>query len=192
MTFRKSTSLAILAFAALATAGTGAALAQGMGRGPGRSGPGPLCRSQESFVPRIAARLETTLRPTDAQKADFEALKQALTKAEATLKASCPTEAETANQAPPARLALAEKRMAAGLEALRTVRPAVDTLYAKLDDRQRDALRWMPRGPMFAGMMMGGPGHGEGGGGEWRGHGEGRGGGDWHGGPRNRGDAPRP
>jgi len=181
MTFRKSTSLAILAFAALATAGTGVALAQGMGMGmgPGRGGPGPLCRSQESFVPRIAARLETTLRPTDGQKADFEALKQALTKAEATLKASCPTEAETANQAPPARLALAEKRMAAGLEALRTVRPAVDTLYAKLDDRQRDALRWMPRGPMFAGMMRGG-------------HGEGRGGGDWHGGPRNRGDAPRP
>ena len=77
MTFRKSTSLAILAFAALATAGTGAALAQGMGMG--RGGPGPLCRSQESFVPRIAARLETTLRPTDGQKADFEALKQALT-----------------------------------------------------------------------------------------------------------------
>ena len=188
MTFRKSTSLAILAFAALATAGTGAALAQGMGMG--RGGPGPLCRSQESFVPRIAARLETTLRPTDAQKADFEALKQAMTKAEATLKASCPTEAETANQAPPARLALAEKRMAAGLEALRTVRPAVDTLYAKLDDKQRDALRWMPRGPMFAGMMMGGHGHGEGRWGEGRGahggeHGEGRGG------PRHR-DAPRP
>ena len=187
MTVRKSTSLAILAFAALATAGTGAALAQGMGMG--RGGPGPLCRSQESFVPRIAARLETTVRPTDGQKADFEALKQALTKAEATLKASCPTEAETANQAPPARLALAEKRMAAGLEALRTVRPAVDTLYAKLDDKQRDALRWMPRGPMFAGMMMGGHGEGRGGG---LGQGEGRGGGDWHGGPRHRGDAPRP
>ncbi len=69
-----------------------------------------------------------------------------MTKAEQTLKASCPTEAERADRAPPARLALAEKRMTAGLEALKTVRGPFDTLYAKLDDKQRDALRWSGRG----------------------------------------------
>jgi hypothetical protein len=173
---RKTFTLAALAL----TAGIGAAFAQA-GPGPGPGGPGgagpmmgqgrmmdghhgmggmggpggggPLCRTQDSMVPRMAARLETTVKPTDAQKADFEALKAAMTKAEATLKAACPTQAELADRTPPARLALAEKRMAAGLDAIRTVRPAFDALYAKLDDKQRDAMRWM-RGPM--GMMDGG------------------------------------
>lgn len=133
-------------------------MGQGMGHGMGRDGgmgPGMmgggmmggrmgerLCAAKDPMAPMIATRLETRLKPTDAQRADFDALKAAMAKAEQTLKAACPTEAERADRTPPARLAMAEKRMTAGLEALKTVRGPFDTLYAKLDDKQRDNLRW--------------------------------------------------
>lgn len=150
----------VAGIAALVAAG-GVALAQGphgdgmmrMGHGMGRDGgmgPGMmggrmgerLCAAKDPMAPMIATRLETRLKPTDAQRADFDALKAAMAKAEQTLKAACPTDAERADRTPPARLAMAEKRMTAGLEALKTVRGPFDTLYAKLDDKQRDNLRW--------------------------------------------------
>jgi len=123
-----------------------------MGGGPGSMAGMPMmmggrvCQSAESFVPRMTARLERSVTLTDAQKPDFEALKAAMTKAEATLKAGCPTEAERNDRTPTGRLALAEKRMTAGLEAIRTVRPVFDAFYAKLDDKQRDQLRWANAG----------------------------------------------
>lgn len=107
---------------------------------------GRICQSSESIVPRMTTRLERSVTLTDAQKPDFEALKAAMTKAEATLKAACPTEADRNDRTPTGRLALAEKRMTAGLEAIKTVRPAFDTFYAKLDDKQRDQLRWAGAG----------------------------------------------
>lgn len=112
---------------------------------------GRLCQSNESMVPRMTERLERSVTLTDAQKPDFEALKAAMAKAEATLKAACPTDAERTDRTPTGRLAVAEKRMTAGLEAIRTVRPAFDTFYAKLDDRQRDQLRWAGHGGMIGG-----------------------------------------
>ena len=117
----------------------------GMGMGPGMMGGRMgerLCAAKEPVAPLMATRLETRLKPTDAQRADFDALKAAMAKAEQTLKAACPTDAERSDRTPPARMALAEKRMTAGLDALKTVRGPFDTLYAKLDDKQRDALRW--------------------------------------------------
>jgi hypothetical protein len=109
---------------------------------------GRLCQSNDSMVPRMTQRLERSVTLTDAQKPDFEALKAAMAKAEATMKAACPTDAERNDRTPTGRLAVAEKRMTAGLEAIRTVRPAFDTFYGKLDDRQRDQLRWAGRGDM--------------------------------------------
>ena len=45
------------------------------------------------------------------------------------------------------RLAAMEKHLTSMLDAVKLVRPAADALYAKLDDKQRDALRWaMPTG----------------------------------------------
>ena len=35
--------------------------------------------------------------------------------------------------------------MAAGLDAIRTVKEPFNALYAKLSDQQRDSLRWMSR-----------------------------------------------
>lgn len=163
----------VAGIAALVAAG-GVALAQGRGgdgmmrmggpgmEGHGMGGPGMgggmgpgmmggrmgerLCAAKDPIAPLIATRLETRLKPSDGQRADFDALKSAMAKAEQTLKAACPTEAERSDRTPPARLALAEKRMTAGLEALKTVRGPFDTLYAKLDDKQRDTLRWSGRG----------------------------------------------
>ncbi|PSC02442.1 hypothetical protein SLNSH_24115 [Alsobacter soli] len=150
--------------------GLGAAIAQergmgGMGGWGGMMGGGPgmgrmmgarFCNAKEPMAPRLADRLETTLKVTDAQKGDFDNLRKALADAEGKLKAACPTEAELADRTPPGRLALAEKRMSAGLDAIRTIRPAVDTLYAKLDDKQKDRLRWMGPGRMHDGHGMGG------------------------------------
>ncbi|GGH11434.1 hypothetical protein GCM10007036_08480 [Alsobacter metallidurans] len=133
----------------------------GMGPGMGRMMGERLCTAKEPVAPRIADRIESTVRITDAQKGEFENLRKALADGEAKLKAGCPTDAERADRTPPGRLALAEKGMAAGLDAIRTVRPAADALYAKLDDKQRDRLRWM------------GPGRREGGGhGHWWNRGE--------------------
>ena len=129
--------------------------------GPGMMGGGMMgarfCAADEPFAPRILDRMERRIQPTDAQKPEFDALKVAAAKAEQQLKAACPTEAERADMTPPGRLNLAEKRMSAGLEALRTIKAPFDALYAKLDDKQRDRMRWAQRG------------WGEHGGG-WRGH----------------------
>lgn len=96
---------------------------------------------------RMIERLERAIKPTDAQKPELEALKAALTKAQDSMKASCPKEGEAPDLTPPGRLASMEKHLSSMLEAIKIVRPAADALYAKLDDKQRDALRWaMPMG----------------------------------------------
>src|SRR4051812_8329203 len=68
-----------------------------------------FCASDKAFAPRIAERLEGTIRPTDAQKPEFDTLKAAIEKAETGMKAACPTQAERDDRTPPGRLALAEK-----------------------------------------------------------------------------------
>jgi len=149
--------------AALAVAGFGAAFAQradGRGAGPGGPmGPGMMmpggmgmmghgvmaerfCAAKDPFAPRITNGIEKLLQPTDAQKADFDALKTAVAKAETDLKAACPTEAELADRTPPGRLNLAEKHLSAMLAAVGTIKGPFNALYAKLDDAQRDRIRW--------------------------------------------------
>jgi hypothetical protein len=140
--------------AILALGGAGAAFAERghgpMGPGGGMMGPGMMgprfCAATEPLAPRILERMERRIQPTDAQKAEFDALKTAAAKAEEQLKAGCPTEAERTDMTPPGRLNLAEKRMSAGLEALRTIKGPFDAFYAKLDDKQRDRIRWAQRG----------------------------------------------
>jgi hypothetical protein len=129
--------------------GDGPGMHAGMMGGMGGMGPQYMgrrfCESKDSVAPRILGRLESSIRPTDAQKPDFDALKAAAVKAEDIMRSACPSAAEQADRTPPARLALAEKRMTAALEALKAIRGPFDSLYAKLDDSQRDRLRWMNR-----------------------------------------------
>ena len=122
-------------------------MGMGWGSGPGSGfagGPGPLrfCLSAESHADRMIGRLERTTQPKPEQRAEFDALKVAAQRAERTVKAGCPTATEREDRTPTGRLALAEKGATAMAEAIRTVRPAFDAYYAKLDDKQRDRMRW--------------------------------------------------
>ncbi len=80
--------------------------------------------------------IDRDVKPTDAQRASLDALRDAATKAEDTLKSSCrPTGART----PPARLAAVGARLDSLLQAIGTVRPALDTFYNSLSDEQKAA-----------------------------------------------------
>jgi hypothetical protein len=78
--------------------------------------------------------IERSLKPTDAQRASLTALQDTAAKAADILKSSCPpADART----PPARLAAVGTRLDAMLQAVGTVRPALDTFYNSLTDEQK-------------------------------------------------------
>jgi hypothetical protein len=89
------------------------------------------------FAERMIEGIERATRPTEQQKPAFDKLKEAATKAAETAKAGCPTEPSLT---PPGRLANAEKRLTAMLEAIRVVRPAMDAYYNSLSDEQKARL----------------------------------------------------
>jgi hypothetical protein len=102
---------------------------RGMGRPCGPQG--------GRFAERRLERIERATRPTAEQKPAFDALKDASNKAADIIKAACPTETSVT---PPGRLAAAEKRLTAMLEAVRTVRPAMEAYYNSLSDEQKARL----------------------------------------------------
>jgi hypothetical protein len=78
----------------------------------------------------IAARVH----PTETQRASLTALQDATAKAAAMLEAACqPSDAIT----PPARLEAVRKRLEIMLQAVKTVRAALDDFYGKLSDEQK-------------------------------------------------------
>jgi hypothetical protein len=80
--------------------------------------------------------IERNVKPTDAQRASLTALQDAAVKAADTLKSSCPpADART----PPARLAAVGARLDSMLQAIGTVRPALDNFYNSLTDEQKAA-----------------------------------------------------
>ncbi|MEJ0075889.1 MAG: Spy/CpxP family protein refolding chaperone [Alphaproteobacteria bacterium] len=82
-------------------------------------------------------RLERVTQPTAEQRANFDKLKEAAGKAHDIMRGVCPIERSAT---PTGRLANAEKRLAAMLEAVRTVRPAMDAYYGTLSDEQKARL----------------------------------------------------
>jgi hypothetical protein len=81
-----------------------------------------------------AAEIDARLHPTDAQRASLTALQNAGAKADEMLKTAC--QADDA-LTPPARLAAAGKRLQVMLQAITTVRTALDDFYGKLTDEQK-------------------------------------------------------
>ena len=81
-------------------------------------------------IQKIAQQVE----PDQAQQALLEELKDASLKAVNILKAACPTELPSTA---PGRLAAMRSRVDAMLEAVRTVRPALEKFYPSLNDEQR-------------------------------------------------------
>src|SRR5712671_3589155 len=81
-----------------------------------------------------ATEIDAGLHPTDAQRASLTALQNANAKAEEMLRNSC--QADDA-LTPPARLAAVGKRLDVMLQAVKTVRAALDDFYGKLTDEQK-------------------------------------------------------
>jgi hypothetical protein len=94
----------------------------------------PNCGTTGPATDWPAAEIERRVHPTEAQRASFDNLKDASAKAADMLKATCePDEALT----PPARLSAAAKRLDAMLQAVETVKSALDSLYSELSDEQK-------------------------------------------------------
>ena len=139
-------------FAALALAGVLAlpmiaAAQQGPGPGPGPR-PDPRdamhARMCEDLDARLAARLawmEAKVKPTDAQRAAWDAFQRDSRAAAAPMRAQC-----AANQPRPQRgdllaeLGQRETRMSAMLDAVRQTKAAVEKLMPQLSEEQRKAL----------------------------------------------------
>ena len=85
----------------------------------------------------LIERVERATQPTAEQRAGFDKLKEAAGKAGEIMRSACTTERPVT---PTGRLAAAEKRLAAMLEAVRTVRPAMDAYYNSLTDEQKARL----------------------------------------------------
>jgi hypothetical protein len=79
-------------------------------------------------------RIDQVVHPTDAQRAKLDALQSASGNAVDLIKAACPTELPAT---PPGRLAVEGKRMQAMLQAVQTIRPALDDFYGSLSDDQK-------------------------------------------------------
>jgi hypothetical protein len=94
-----------------------------------------LCSERaEGFSKVPVQRIEQRIRPTQQQQPAFDALKAASSQAADKLQSSCPT--QTPHNLVD-RLQAVQKRLAAMILAVKTVRPALDDFYALLDDEQK-------------------------------------------------------
>jgi hypothetical protein len=90
--------------------------------------------AQSGVIAWPTAEIDRTVRPTEAQRTNLVALQNATAQAADLLKASCqPNDALT----PPARLAAVGKRLDTMLQAVKTVRSALDDFYGQLSDEQK-------------------------------------------------------
>jgi len=81
-----------------------------------------------------ADRIDRALQPSDAQRAKLNALQAAAAKAADLIKASCPSALPAT---PPDRLAAEGRHLQAMLQAVQTIRPALDDFYNSLSDEQK-------------------------------------------------------
>ena len=79
-------------------------------------------------------RIAETVQPTDAQRAELDALRDASAKAVAVLRDACPNDLPSI---PTGRLAAMESRLEVMLAAVKIVRPALDGFYQSLSDEQK-------------------------------------------------------
>jgi hypothetical protein len=103
--------------------------------------------SQAGVTNWPTAEIEARLHLNEAQRASLVTLQQANAKAADLLKNSCPT---TEPITPPARLEAIAKRLDAMLQAVKTVRGALDDFYAQLTDEQKAQFEAI--GPALAGV----------------------------------------
>ena len=143
-----SAALVVAALLAAAVAqpgrfmGPGMMWGRGMMPGPGmmygRRGFGGFCNpAATGFAEWRADRLADLVQLTDAQRASFDEFKQASIKSAEIMRSACLTEVP---ETIVARAEAMEKRMDTMLQAVRTMRPALDAFYATLSDEQKKRL----------------------------------------------------
>ena len=97
--------------------------------------PAQKCGSaQPGVMAWPSADIEAAVHPTEAQRASLAALQDATAKAADMLKASCLTDNPLT---PPARFAAVGKRLGIMLQAVTTVRSALNDFYGSLNDEQK-------------------------------------------------------
>ncbi len=79
-------------------------------------------------------RIETVVRPTDAQRAAFDKLAEATRQAVATLQAACP---DVIPLTPIGRLEVMERRLDAMSKAAQSVQPTLEEFYSSLSNEQK-------------------------------------------------------
>jgi hypothetical protein len=99
---------------------------------------GPLAQGCGAAQPGVTAwptaEIDRTVLPTAAQRPSLVALQTATAKAADMLAASCQADESLT---PPARLAAVGKRLDTMLQAVKTVRSALDDFYGRLNDEQK-------------------------------------------------------
>jgi hypothetical protein len=99
------------------------------------SRPSGVCSDETSkLTDWPVERIVEVVQPTDAQRALLDALKAANAKAVDILKGACPKDLASI---PTGRLAAMQARLEVMLQAVQTIRPALDQLYQSLDDEQK-------------------------------------------------------
>ena len=100
-----------------------------------------MCRDSDARIASRLAYTEAKVKPTAEQRAPWEAFARDARSAAEPMKRLCanPTAAAPANDAA-ASLARRETVMAAMLEGMKTIRPALERLQLALDDQQKVAL----------------------------------------------------
>jgi hypothetical protein len=91
--------------------------------------------AQANVQPWPGDQIEARLHPTEAQRASLAALQDATAKAADMLKTSCPANEEIIT--PPARLEAIDKRLNVMLQAIKSVRAALEDFYGQLSDEQK-------------------------------------------------------
>jgi LTXXQ motif family protein len=103
--------------------------------GTGRSISADLCSGQTAgLTDWPVERIAQTIEPNDAQRAGLDELRNATAKALDVLRAACPTDLPST---PTGRMEAMHQRLAAMLQAVRIVRPAMEKLYQSLNDEQK-------------------------------------------------------
>jgi hypothetical protein len=116
-----------------------------------------LCGQQSgSFVNLPVQRIEQVVAPTSQQQNAFDDLKKAAQNASDQLRSSCPT---AVPQSPVARLETIQTRLSAMADAIKSVRPSLESFYASLSDEQKAKFNMMgppPQSPSQAQSQGGG------------------------------------
>ena len=133
---------ALLATTAAAQPGSGPGfMGPGMMSGPGmmgRRGFGAMCHpGANGFAEWRGDRIAELVKLTDAQRGKFDEFKAASIKAAEVMRNACQTEVPATIVG---RTEAMEKRMDTMLQAIKTMRPALEAFYATLSDEQKTKL----------------------------------------------------